>query len=83
MVKAITDKEWVNFLEGVCPKQGITTSVTIKRTITKSYPVDDAILKVTPAQLFELFGNLLYEGFSNYEAIRIIGEVARGAIRTN
>lgn len=83
MAKVITDKEWIDFLSGISPKEGKTTSVTVKTTVTKSFPKDNAVLSISTSQLFELFGNLVMEGFSNYEAIQIIGKVAQGAIRTN
>ena len=70
------EKGWLDMARTIYAKQ--TTTVTYK-----AKPVDDGLLTIPLDKLFELYGNLILNGFSADEAIEITAKVAANAVRTN
>lgn len=76
MSNAITEQEWISLLEKIyltnTHKHTTKTKITVKKTKV-SIPVDE---------LKELHDNLVYNGFTDTEALVITAQVAANA-RTN
>lgn len=67
-------KKYIKFLQTVHGNT-TTTSYVTKQVI----PTDDAILGIPLDKLFELYGNLILNGFSPEEATHITATVASNA----
>jgi len=71
-------KEWINFLEGIYQKEGVTIKT---KTITRTRKEDDGIISIPLDKLFEFYANLVMNGFSTSEALEITGRIAESRVR--
>ena len=80
MNNAITEQEWVSLLERIYTNDSHNRITTTKVTVKKSKPLtDDSLITISLDKLKEMHDNLIYNGFTDTEALVITAQVAANA----
>lgn len=84
MTKEITNEEWVSLLTKIYVSDSHNRISTTKVTVKKTNPVlSDSVITIPLDKLKELHDNLVYNGFSDTEALVITAQVASNAQRAD
>lgn len=80
MANVISEKEWISLLEKIYVSDSLNQTTTTKVTIKKSVAVDnDSVITIPLDKLKEMHDNLIYNGFTDTEALVITAQVAANA----
>lgn len=83
MTKEVTQQEWVSLLTKIYLSDSHNRISTTKVTVKKSKPVFEELPVSIPLdELKEFYDNLIYNGFTDTQALVITAQVATN-VRTN
>jgi hypothetical protein len=83
MTNEITEQEWVSLLQRIYTSDSNNRVSSTKVTLKKSNFVnDDSIIAIPLDKLKELHDNLIFNGFTDTEALVITAQVAANARTT-
>lgn len=84
MPNTLTNEKWVSLLQRISTTESLNSISTTKVTVKKSKFLDaDSIITIPLEKLKEMHDNLIYNGFTDTEALVITAQVAANARATN